>query len=99
MYGEIIDEIMNHFDEGILSSSYPKFSGEGYGAYKIDSKNFHPLNGPLSSKRMAFVDGGNAEIIGAANFSLSLVRVGYVIYQNKTRVEAKKFEVFVLIKS
>ncbi len=99
MYDEVIKKILETVDGNFLSANYPKFSGEGYRAYKIDSKNFHEIKNIDSNQKIVFVDGGNAEIIGAKNFSLSLIRVGYVIYQGVEKISAKKFEVLAFVQA
>lgn len=100
MYDEIIEKIIESIDEKtILTETYPKFSGEDYKAYKIDVKNFHQINKINSNRKITFVDGGNTEIIGSANFSLNLIRVCYVIYQNNKKLSSKKFEIFAFIKA
>ncbi len=100
MFDEVIEKILNAIDEKeILTETYPKFSGEGYRAHKIDIKNFHNIEKTISNKKIAFIDGGNAEIIGSANFSLNLIRICYVIYQNNRKIAAKKFEIFAFVKA
>ena len=100
MYDEIINKLLESIDEiSVLTEAYPKFSGEGYRAHKIDAKNFHEINSSMSDKKIAFVDGGNAEIIASANFSLSLIRVCYAVYQKNKKMAAKRFEVFAFIKA
>ena len=95
MYEEVISKILESIDEkSILTEAYPKFSGEGYRAHKIDAKNFHGLNPSMNNKKIAFIDGGNAEIIGSGSFSLSLIRVCYAIYQNNKKILTKKLEFF-----
>ncbi|MDP3765444.1 MAG: DNA double-strand break repair nuclease NurA [Nanoarchaeota archaeon] len=94
MYDEVIEKILESIDEkAILTETYPKFSGEGYRPYKIDTKNFHEIKKSTPNKKIAFVDCGNAEIIGSANFSLNLIRVCYAIYENNKKISAKKFEI------
>ena len=100
MFDEVINKILESIDESsLLKEAYPKFSGEGYRAHKIDIKNFHEIKKLNSSRKIAFVDGGNAEIIGSANFSLNLIRVGYLIYQNNKKIIYKKFEIFAFIQA
>lgn len=100
MFDEVVSKILESIDEkSILTETYPKFSGEGYKAHKIDIKNFHKIEKLISSKKIAFVDGGNAEIIGSANFSLSLIRVCYVIYENNKKIKSRRFDFFAFIKA
>lgn len=99
MYEEIVEKIIRTFDERLITSSYPKFPGNGYRSHKIDSKNFHEVTKKNFNKRIAFVDGGNAEIIGSLNFSVNLVRVCYVLYQNNKKISAKKFEALAFVEA
>ena len=75
MYDAIVKKILESIGQNLTTATYPKFSGEAYRAHKIDVKNFHEIKNLNTNKKIAFVDGGNAEILGAANFSLSLIRV------------------------
>ena len=99
MYDEVVENILKFLDENLMAAAYPKFSGEGYKAHKIDAKNFHQINKTSSNKKIAFIDGGNAEIIASANFSLNLIRVCYVIYQNNKKIIYKKFELLAFIQA
>jgi len=93
MYDQIIEKILEYLDESLLTSTYPSVSGQDYGAHKIDAKNFHKIKKTNSGKKIAFIDGGNAEIIGSANFSLNLIRLGYVVHKNNNKIISKKFEI------
>lgn len=98
MFDEVVSKILESIDEkSYLTETYPKFSGEGYRAHKIDIKNFHEIKPSLSNKKIAFIDGGNAEIIGSANFSLNLIRTCFAIYQNNKRIYSRKFDIFAFI--
>ena len=100
MFDEIIEKISNIINEKeIFTEKYPKFSGEGYRAHKIDIKNFHEIKKIDSNKKIALIDGGNAEIIGSANFSLNLIRVCYVVYQDNKKINTKRLEILAFTKA
>jgi len=99
MYEEVIEKILESLDENLITAGYAKFSGDGYNPLKIYAKNFHKISKNESNKKMAFVDGGNADIISSANFSLSLIRAGVAIYLNNKKISTKKFEVFAFVKA
>ena len=99
MFDEIIERILEILDDNAFIETYPKFSGEGYKPYKIDIKNFHEIKKKISNKKIAFIDGGNAEIIGSANFSFNLIRIAYIIYKNNKKISVKKLEFFILIRA
>ncbi|MCG2719438.1 MAG: DNA double-strand break repair nuclease NurA [Nanoarchaeota archaeon] len=55
------------------------------------------ING--KDKKICFVDGGNAEIIKASNFSLQFVRVYYNVFKENRKIKSKRYELFVLVKA
>ena len=63
---------------------------------KIDKSLFYSIADKKGGK-IAFVDGGNAEILGGANFSLQLVRIYYVIFENNKRIKQNKTEFYLLV--
>ena len=68
MHEEVVEEMLKNLDKESVTSAYPKFSGEGYEPLKIGAKNFHEIKKIIPGKKIAFVDGGNAEIIGSGKF-------------------------------
>jgi hypothetical protein len=50
-----------------------------------------------AAKRIAFVDGGNAEILKAPNFSLQFIRLYATVHQDNKRVSQVKKEFYALI--
>lgn len=75
----------------------PHFPKEGYASISLSKDNFHEITNIKSSKKIAFIDGGNQEIFGAHNFSLQLIRIYYCIYQNNKRIEKGTYEAYALI--
>ncbi len=56
----------------------------------IDKNNFHPI-GPIIDghpAKIAFIDGGNAELIAAANFSLHAINVACCVYAGQKKISA-----------
>ncbi|MBI4143254.1 DNA double-strand break repair nuclease NurA [Candidatus Woesearchaeota archaeon] len=99
MFDEAVEKILKSLDESVMTAGYPKFSGKGYRAYRIDAKNFHEIKKEESGRKTAFVDGGNAEIISSASFSLNVIRICYVTYKNNRKIGLKKFEIIAFIHS
>jgi len=85
-------EALNHR----VKSSYAIFSDNEYKAAQIDKNNFHIIDELKTDNKVAFIDGGNAEIIGASNFSLQLIRCCYVLYKSK-RLKLEKKEFYALV--
>jgi len=79
--------------------SYAQFNNFNYKPIKLDESNFKPLETIDSNKKIAFLDGGNAEIIASPNFSLQFIRIYYTVYQNNKRIASEKKEFYVLITS
>src|SRR3990167_10453499 len=73
---EIIKKIKEKITGNIAqySDSYPKFSNPSYRPFRISENNFHHFAENDSGRKMAFVDGGNMEIVSSPNLSLSLIR-------------------------
>ena len=58
------------------------FSEEKRNPVKIDIAHFEKINPILPLfPEIAFIDGGNAELLGSANFSLQIIRLGCFFYQ------------------
>ncbi|MHA2064372.1 MAG: DNA double-strand break repair nuclease NurA [Candidatus Thorarchaeota archaeon] len=64
----------------------PFFGQSQYNPYSLKPKNFSPIKHAESSRRIAFLDGGNQEIIGAPNFSIQINRIYFCIFDGDKRV-------------
>ncbi len=71
---------------------------EGQKPVPISKENFHKIDSSKKSE-VAFIDGGNAEVLGAASFSLQLIRGAVVKYEGreKTGEERESFELLVTL--
>ncbi len=76
-----------------LEDGEPVFPG--FIVYPLDDKNFHDIT--ERNGKIAFIDGGNAQILSAANFSLSFVRVYSCIFESNRKASMRKKEFFVLV--
>lgn len=85
---DVLDRVIENLDRFVNEADLgdPFFSGSGYVAYPFSVENFREIKGTGSERKMAFVDGGNQEIVGAPNFSIQINRVFFNIFQNKKRV-------------
>ncbi len=97
-----MDEIIKHIAESlekfcIGENECVHFPDKRYTAIRIDKKNFNDIKEAGPKKKIAFIDGGNAEIIRAANLSLSVARVYYNIFSGNKKIKAKKYDLFVLL--
>lgn len=96
---EIIDEIISRIDDSLEISEDDYVDMPGYESIKINKERFNEIKTTEIKKKIIFVDGGNAEIIKASNFSLQFIRVYYNVFEDNKKVKAKRFEVFVLVKA
>ena len=75
----------------------PYFPDKRYKPHKLDKKNFRGIKDTETNKKIAFVDGGNTEIVKGADYSIQLIRVYYVVYSANKRVKSKRYQFFVLV--
>ena len=94
---EIINNIITSLKSNLKEKgTHIQFSDSSYKPIKISKENFHEIKDTEKTRKIAFIDGGNSEILKAPNFSLQLIRIYYTIYQKK-RISSKKKEFYVLI--
>ncbi len=73
------------------------FSSDSYKTFGFSRENFHYLRSEASKKKVAFIDGGEAQVISSVDFSLSFVRVfGHVMQEGKT-ISSTRSEYYVLV--
>jgi hypothetical protein len=65
----------------------PFFKDPRYHEQLFDEKNFHHFTASSDSQRICFVDGGNLSIINSPSVVVHLTRVGFCIYEGKTKVK------------
>lgn len=96
MDNELFDDIIEEIKLSLPEKSTSVELSDEYNAFNLNKVNFKKIELIKSNKKIAFVDGGNAEILGAPNFSLHFIRIYYTIYQNNKRIKNKKFEFYAL---
>jgi hypothetical protein len=70
----------------------PFLSSHNYRAHPMNVQCFTPIRKVDSQRKIAFVDGGNAELLGAPNFSIQLNRVYFGIFEGRQRVQAETLQ-------
>ncbi len=85
---DILRKIVKKLDERVKESRLgtPFFSSSHYNPHQLNPSNFFPVNNVESNRRMAFIDGGNQEIVGAPNFSIQINRIYFCIFDGDCRV-------------
>jgi len=94
MYNKIVSKIGE-----IVSKECSNVLIDNGKSIPISKDNFHEITGSNLDNKIAFIDGGNAEILKAVNFSLQFIRVGGVIFQENKKIKSVKKEFYVLIYS
>lgn len=88
-----------------LNTNLPSFSNDKIvlgiedEAVEVSEQNFHKIEPVISDKKVAFIDGGNAELISAPNFSVHFVRLAYCIFQKNKRIQSRQQHFYVLATS
>jgi len=95
---EIITNIIDSLNQSLEEKgTYAQLNNPDYEPIRLSKDNFHEIKTIESKNKIAFIDGGNTEILKAPNFSLQLIRIFYSIYQNNQKITSKKQEFYVLI--
>jgi len=97
LFGMEFNSIIDKLDLSLGDmGNYVQFNSKNYSPVRIDKANFKPIGDAVSGSKIVFIDGGNAEILKASNFSLQFIRVYYTVYKKNRRIESEKKEFFVL---
>ena len=88
MMSDVVHKVVQNLDEVMTEKNLgkPYLSSHNYRAREFDKSFFKPLKMVNSKRRLAFVDGGNQELVGAPNFSIQLNRVCFNIFEGRKRV-------------
>ena len=91
MLGDVVRRLIADLDNHVAETSLgdPFLSGHSYRAHALDAVNFKQIRTTESRSRLAFVDGGNQELLGAPNFSVQLNRVYFNIFEGRRLVSPK----------
>ena len=74
MQKEIIERIISSLDQSLKEKGeYVQFNDPSYKPIRISKENFHKIKGTQPNNNVAFVDGGNAEILTTPNFFFSFI--------------------------
>ncbi len=85
-----IDNALKSLEENTFSSKLATkvlFADKRYPAIPFSQKNFHGIEKSAFSPKIAALDGGNAEIAGAPNFSLHILRFACVVFESNKRAK------------
>lgn len=68
----------------------PFFSDPRYETYPITVDRFHRIERKDSHRRLVFIDGGNQEVLGTANYSIQANRVYFNVFDGHDRLSANR---------
>jgi hypothetical protein len=89
MISEVIEQIIRNLDSSVREDELgdPFLSSHNYRAYPLNVQYFHNIKTVESNRKLAFIDGGNQELIAAPNFSVQLNRVYFNIFSGRRRIQ------------
>ena len=98
MKENIINKIMQILSQKLApkQQEIPHFPNKDYKAIPISENNFHKITSTNTDTKIAFVDGGNAEILKATNFSLQFIRIFGIVFQKNKKLKSIKKEFYLL---
>ncbi len=94
MINEIVEEISKRTTDS--EGKLPVFGDKRYVPIEFSETNYHEI-GKGSSRTIAFIDGGNAEIVKVPGLSLQLMRNACVVVMNNRVVSNERREFYVLV--
>ncbi|MFH1506066.1 MAG: DNA double-strand break repair nuclease NurA [archaeon] len=94
---DIVGEILKNIQEESSGSLKLVFNRKGLVPLEIDEKRYHSISPDKSKGKIAFIDGGNSEILASSAFSLHAIRIVALVYEHNKRISIKKKEFKVLV--
>lgn len=95
---EVVDAVVDSLKSNDISDASFALLPQ-HKVVKISQDFFHELTPVLSYKRVAFVDGGNSELIKTGNCSLHFIRVYFNMWGSNKKIKSDKFEFYCLVNS
>lgn len=88
MIGDVLRDLVHEMDRRVDEEDLgqPFLSSHNYRAYPFDPRNFNPIRPVEPRGKVAYIDGGNRELLGAPNFSIQLNRVYFNVFHGTRRV-------------
>ncbi len=91
MIGEVVKIVAQHLDHRVVERELgdPFLGSHNYRPYPLNANYFTPIRRVETDRRLAFIDGGNQELIGAPNFSVQLNRAYFNIFTRTKMTQPK----------
>ena len=80
----LVDELVTKVED--QGNSTKMLETEYFESLRLDSKNFKKILEVDKPKKIAYVDGGNRELLRATNYVIELNRLYFSIFQNNKRI-------------
>lgn len=92
MIGEVVKKVVKNLDGMIGESELgdPFLSSHNYRTHPFNVEYFKPICPMKSDRKLAFVDGGNSELLRAPNFSIQLNRIYFNMFEGRNRIQNLK---------
>ena len=81
-FGEVVKKVAQDLDKQVSEQELgdPFLAGHHYRVFSLNAKYFTPIRRVETRRKLAFVDGGNQQLMGAPNFSVQINRVYFSIF-------------------
>lgn len=96
---KLVAEVKKILPKEESGEEYPVLKKKGFKPVMVSKENFHEIKEPKGKKKICFIDGGNAELLGSNNFSIQIIRIGAVCYQNNKKLWTDKKDFYVIVKA
>ncbi|MBI5389323.1 hypothetical protein HZB01_03000 [Candidatus Woesearchaeota archaeon] len=96
---DIIHDLLQDLHDGMEQGQRIFFGNAAYDSLTINTNNFHPIPEAAGFQQLAFVDGGNQEIMGGSNFTLQLQRVAVCVYSHLKCIRHLTYQYLLYLKA
>ena len=96
---ETIEKVISSAKAEEREDGHPHFDDKRYIAYPLNIGNFRLIEDITSNKKIAFIDGGNAEIFSSSNMCIGFVRVYCSVFKENRKIGSEKTEFYVVVKT
>jgi hypothetical protein len=91
LIGEVVKKVAEDLDRRVAEQELgdPFLGNRNYRPYPLNSKYLVPIRRVETARRLAFLDGGNQELMGAPNFSVQLIRAYFNMFARGRMTQPK----------
>jgi hypothetical protein len=96
MEKDVVSDILAELKAASGEEGYIGLGDPRLGSIQFLKDNFKCIKEQQSSVSIAFIDGGNAELVSSAGFSVSFIRMFHTVYSGRVRTSCAADEFYVL---